>query len=76
MTGNNNFDKYFESNYADNYPYVKLDVLDRMHDELGVNFLIINNKHLERRNVGWVPSALWKKLEIGEPFYTVYAINE
>ena len=62
--------------YADNYPYVKLDVIDKMHDELGVNVLIIDNKRLERRYIGWRPSTLWTKLEIGTPFFTVYEISE
>ena len=43
MTGNKIYDNYFETNYADDYPYVKLDSVDRMHDELGLNLIIINN---------------------------------
>ena len=62
--------------YDDDYPYVKLDVLDRMHEELGVNVLIIDNKQLKRKKEGWLPSMLWNKLEIGAPFYTLYTINE
>jgi hypothetical protein len=62
--------------YSDIYPFVKLDVVDKMHDELGVNFLIIDNKQLKRRKEGWEPSSLWKKLEVGFPVYTVYSINE
>jgi len=62
--------------YDDGYPYAKLDALDRMHDELGLNVLIIDNKHLNRMKRDWLPSILWKKIEIGAPFYTVYEINE
>jgi hypothetical protein len=62
--------------YLDIYPFVNLAVVDRMYDELGVNILIIDNKQLKRKKEGWEPSTLWKKIEIGEPFYTVYEINE
>jgi hypothetical protein len=62
--------------YSADYPFVNLAVVDRMYDELGVNVLIIDNKQLKRKKEGWLPSALWNKLEIGAPFYTVYEINE
>jgi len=62
--------------YESDYPFINLDVVDRMHEELDVNVLIIDNNHLKSRDLGWKPSALWKKLLIGGPFYTVYEINE
>jgi len=62
--------------YDSDYPFINLNVIDRMHAELGVNVLVMENKYLIKKKKGWLPSALWTKVEIGAPFYAVYEINE
>lgn len=63
----------FENNYADNYPFVRLEKLDGMAQEYGVNYLIVRKKHLVSRGLAeWTPSSQWMKLDVGEPEYIVY----
>jgi hypothetical protein len=61
--------------YGNDSRLIDLKVIDRMHNELGVNVLIIDNKELMKNIKGWEPSILWTKNEIGFPYYTVYEIN-
>ena len=62
--------------YDHKYPYVNLNVLDRIHNELGLDIVIIDNKELERMRSEWRPSSLWKKNKIGDPFFSIYELNE
>jgi len=63
----------FENKYADDYPFVKLDKLDEMAREIGVNYFIATKASLTSRGLGnWTASHEWRKIEIGEPIYSVY----
>lgn len=66
-----------KNNWYDNkYPYVNLNVLDRIHNKLGLDIVIIDNKELESIRSEWRPSSLWKKNKIGDPFFSIYELNE
>lgn len=67
------FIDFFEENYGDEYPYVKLEKLDDMSRELGVAILIARKHDIVARGYGqWVPSGLWQKLDVGQPVFDVY----
>jgi hypothetical protein len=73
MTGNESYDNDFEKKYEDDYPYVKLETLDSMAKDLGLNIFIASKKSLEtRQGDDWAPSALWEKLDFGGNVYDVY----
>lgn len=73
VNNNKEFTDMFERDYAAEYPYVKLDKLDEMASQLGVNYLIAGKKALATQGLSlWVPSVDWQKLEVGEPIYDVY----
>ena len=57
--------------------FVRLEKVDEMANELGVNFMIVSKKHLAVRGLEtWAPSSIWKKLDVGEPIYKVYQKSE
>jgi hypothetical protein len=63
----------FENEYAADYPFVRLEQLDKMSVELGVDFLILDNdKLMERGHKDWAPSARWQSVALGAPYYQVY----
>lgn len=67
------FSAEFEKSYAAEYPFVKLEKLDDMASQFGVNYLVARKKHLISRGYEqWVPSSQWQKLGVGEPIYDVY----
>ena len=76
LTTSQEYAQKFEQLYADDYPYVKLEKLDEMTYQLGVQLVILLKEKLVSRGYqNWSPSSLWKKLDIGEPIYNVYQIN-
>lgn len=63
----------FEAEYAAAYPYVRLERLDAMADEYGINFLVLDRRDLEARMPpGWAPSARWQALPLGGEVYRVF----
>ena len=62
-----------EKKYLADYPYINLNKLDEMSSELRISYLILEKQKLATRNLkNWLPSSLWRKLEIGESIYDVY----
>jgi len=73
FTVSQDFGKMFDTNYAADYPYVKLEMLDELAREFGVTVVIITKKSLVSRGLNhWVPSFQWQKLDVGQPIYDVY----
>lgn len=67
------FSKTFDREYADTYPYVKLNQLDRMSEDLGVNCVVVFKKALENKGLGqWEPLPEWQKMDLGGSVYDVY----
>lgn len=67
------FMESFDEKYGDGYPYVKLERLDEMAEEHGINYVITSKSKLLARNLqDWTPSSMWRKLEVGEPVYAIY----
>jgi len=63
----------FELNYGSEYPYVRLENINQMANELGVNFLIARKKDLASRGFqAWEPPSDWVKLDLGEHIYDIY----
>lgn len=72
-TASKDFMTMFDKQYAADEPYVKLERLDEMANELGVEVLIASNRSLVLRgHTHWVPSSLWQKVDVGAPIYAVY----
>lgn len=63
----------FERLYGDVHPFLNLDRIDLMIENLGLNFIIIDNsKLLQRHPNGWEPSENWSKLDLADPIYSLY----
>jgi hypothetical protein len=63
----------FMGQYVTQYPYLRLEALDQMAEEFGVNLVIARNHDLNARGLGeFSPSKDWKRLQIGEPAYRVF----
>ncbi|MDR1916264.1 MAG: hypothetical protein LBQ58_06810 [Synergistaceae bacterium] len=59
--------------FDNGYPYVKLDMLDEIADQYGVNFLILDRKSLLKNGYGqWRPSGKWSLLQLGNGKYFIY----
>ena len=57
--------------YEDKYPYIKLEVVDKIFKNLGANILIIDKQKLKNN---WSPSKLWQEVEIGDSYYKVFQV--
>ena len=65
--------KTFERNFDADYPFVKIEKLDEIASQYGVNYLIIDKNKLNARGLkDWSPSKRWKRQNIGQPIYDVY----
>jgi len=73
LTLKKDFSTYFEENYSDTYPFVNLNKIEEMRQELGVNCLIIENQTIKRK---WSLPTTWIKLNIGKPYYSIYLYND
>jgi type I restriction-modification system DNA methylase subunit len=67
------FSDVFEREYAAVYPYVRLEKLDEMASQFGVNYLVASKKHLVTQGFSqWTPSSQWQEVDVGEPIYRVF----
>jgi len=67
------YQREFLEKYEDDYPYVKLDLVDEMASRYGVNCLIVNKKTLIARGLEeWRPSENWIAVPVGQPVYDMY----
>jgi hypothetical protein len=67
------FTEEFEEKFAADYPYVHIEKLDQMAEELNVSYVIVHKKSLKSRGLfDWEPSSQWEKLGVGEPRHAVY----
>lgn len=72
LTGKD-FSQSFNAKYADEYPYVKLEKLDDMAKEYGVNYIILDRVALLSRGFrNWTPSYRWVKRPVGREIYDTY----
>lgn len=71
------FSARFNQQYADRYPCVRLDRLQEMTDELGVDYLVLDRRELRARGLGeWKPVGRWQPLPLGGDVYAVYMLGE
>ena len=68
------FSERFNEKYAGAYPYVKLESLPEMSEQLGVNYLVIERKQLGKNGYSsdWNPGPGWSKQSITTGIYDVY----
>lgn len=71
------FSENFNSKYADDYPYVKLERLDEMADEYQIGYVVLDRHALISRGLeDWSPSSQWIKKPIGGNSYDVYVRHD
>lgn len=64
----------FNSEYAADYPYIKLEKLDEMAEEYGIGYLVLDRRDLQTRGFErWKPSAQWIERTVGGDTYDVYS---
>lgn len=63
----------FNERFAADYPYVRLDKLDEMADEMGVSVLVADKKSLcQQGHQNWVPSDQWQPVDIDTELLNIY----
>lgn len=63
----------FEARFGAKYPFVRLERLDEMAKEFGINVVIVEQAELERQGLGdWAPSRDWTPVKIGTCRLRVY----
>jgi hypothetical protein len=68
------FSARFNSKYAADYPYVKLEQLEEMADDYGIGYLVLDRRALQTRGFGhWRPSARWTPRAVSGHIYAVYS---
>ena len=68
------FSSRFDSKYAADYPYIKLEKLDEMADEYGIGYLVLDRRDLQTRGFGrWKPSKQWIARAAGGDTYDIYS---
>jgi hypothetical protein len=68
-----NFSQRFNFEYAEDYPYIKLNKIDDMSDEFNVGYIVLHKKSMYSRGFSnWKPSARWVKRPVGGEIYDVY----
>lgn len=66
----------FEKKYGAKYPYVKLDKIDEMHSETGVNVVIVEKSKLEEHMGSWKFPPSWKKINLNLTVFDLYIQKE
>ena len=70
---NGDFKKKYTDAFVADYPFIKLEKLDHMASELGVNIFIADSKALNNRGYcNWSPSEQWKRVHLGLDELCVY----
>jgi hypothetical protein len=70
------FSARFNRDYADSYPCVRLERLEEMARELGVDYIVLDKGELGSRGLGaWTPPERWRRLALGGDVYDVYALD-
>lgn len=68
------FSSRFNSEYAADYPYVRLERLDEMADDFGIGYIVLDRRQLQLRSLAnWRPSARWTPRAVGGQVYAVYS---
>ena len=63
----------FNERFAADYPFVHLDKLDDMADEMGVSVLVADKRSLCQRGYqNWAPSDRWQSVDIDTELLNVY----
>ena len=73
MASDGEYRNKLEEKYSLTYPYLNLNLLEEISDEYGVNFLIIDNKHLKLKNLqNWSPPDNWFQKSVSGDYFSVF----
>lgn len=67
------FSSNYKQRYNDGYPFAKIELLDQMASEYGIEYIIVDRTLLAERGLSnWVPSDVWHRRSVGGNIYEVY----
>ncbi len=73
LMAEDNHRKNFKQKYEDDYPYLKIERVDELHEEFNLNILLIDNSHIIKRTGSiFKQTNNWRKIQLTNSKYDLY----